>query len=219
MIFKFKRSFLFLTALSLFVFSIGCSTLEVSVQKASPKLQKDAKIAYFKTPFCDMDLPIFPLIDAGILRSKINDNISKFKEADKTSEGKMADFAIKCIKEKIGNQSVITGTPIDANDFNIMDNINSKIEAKIAEECQKANAAYAYIPISRMKVKNVYNYVGGITYFETKIYVCDKNGKIIGQGYVSTEALLMYSDDLNTYQLLIKNSEPLIKQLIGQMFQ
>jgi len=217
---NFKRSFLFLAVISLLVFSIGCSTMSVSVQKGVPKLQKDAKIAYFKGIFSDIDFPTFPLLDAALYKNKVKDNINKFKEVEKNSKEQIAAYTAQSIKQKTGNQVIVTDSPLDANDFYFLDNISTEIEAKIAAECKKVNAAYAFIPVMRVKVNGVSAFgITGSNYFESKIYVCDKNGKIIGNGYISTESDVMDSADTTRYQILIKSGEPLLKQLINLLFQ
>jgi len=217
---NFRRSFSFLAVISLLVFSIGCSTMSVSVQKGVPKLQKDAKIAYFKSSFFEIDYPIFPLLDVGIYKSKVNGNIAIFKQVDKNFEGQIVTYSSQAIKAKTGNTIVVVDTPFKSDEFNFFDSTNSDTEAKIAAELKKNNAVYAYIPVMRIKVNGVAAFgVNGASYYETKIYVCDKDGKIIGKGYVSTEYDIMYHDDTANYINIIKSAEPLIKQLINQMFQ
>ncbi|MFH0976956.1 MAG: hypothetical protein V1874_14330 [Spirochaetota bacterium] len=214
------KLFLLLSAITIITFSIGCSTLDVRVNTGAPKIVKDAKIAYIKNSFSDRDFPIFPLIPAGIYRSRSSESTEKFKKVEEKASEQIANFCAQNIKLKTGNEVIIVDQIFNVEDFNVLDNITSDIELKIGSECKKLNAAYAFIPIMRGKVTktDLFTSSGG-NHFESKIYLFDKDGKVIGKGYVSTEEEWIPPADTISYRNLIKKSEPLYKQLFDKLFQ
>jgi hypothetical protein len=200
----------------------SCSTMIITYDKKPPKIQKNSNVIFLKNSFSEEYFTKNPLsiIEVTVYKNKLNENGERFREAEKKSADWVASLCTQTINQKMGKETIVINTPFSVNNFDVLDNITNNIESQIAAECKKANADYAFIPLMRMNVTSVEEILArsAKTLFESKVYVFNNNGKIIGKVYISSNAEWIYSIDSTSYQLLVRYTEPLYKQLLDQLF-
>jgi hypothetical protein len=208
--------------LLIFLISViaGCTTMKVQLDSGTIKIQRNEKIAYFKNSFSERDFNVSYIIPRAIYKNITNENADKFREVEKIEEVQIAAFCVENIKKKTGSEVVIIDSKLNVADFDILDKISKDIELKIADELRKADADYAFIPVMRMSSEKSWGFgQSAENRFESKIYIFNKDVKVIGKGYISTNEEWIDPKDTTMYQILIKSSKPLYKQFIDKLFQ
>lgn len=201
---------------------VGCSTMNVAVQKTL-----DVPIAGVKTVVIDLVmsdrlLPIFPLIDAGIYNSGVNAIRPDLIKIDAQKSVELADAVDSAYRDKLGSETVRTSNPFSKTllPYDFYENLSDPAKRKIGELCATNEADLALAYTFRIHTSGVGWFgVSGSSFGSALFYVFDRNGSLVAKGTLQTESRSAGSKDTGSYILLFNDTKALVPKLFIKMGQ
>jgi hypothetical protein len=196
-----KRIFLF--AVLTVMLLAGCSTLDVSLKKANKAKMADVqKIAFVKITFSERELPLFPLVDAGIYNMAVASEAQKFAEINTAYAEEMTKFYSEELLSLTDKDIVLVRGKEPYTGFESDDALLTMATIqKIASE----NTADLIVTVSAKVISTEVSAFGirGASYLKNTMSLYSPKGELLGQAYFTTESDWSDPKNMKAYQALL----------------
>jgi hypothetical protein len=206
--------------LSVFLVLGGCSTLNVAVQKMPDITLDGVKTIVIDPVMSDRVLPLFPLLDAGMYNSGVNEVRPELLKIDVQKCAELAEAVDAAYRDGFGSETVRKGNPFfkTAMPYDFYESMTDAAKAKIGEVCDAAGADVVLAYTFRIVTSSVGWFgISGSSYGSAAFYVFDKNGAIIAKGMLLTSSRSAGSKDVGSYGLLFNDTKALVPDLFVKM--
>ncbi len=203
----------------LFVSSLfaSCATSKVSMSDSEYSIT-DQDVAMMEMEFSERGLPSLPLIDAGLYKSAVSSVADSLNGVEDKKQVEMNEFYRNEIASRLKKE--IATVP---NNFSSLDEpVNAKpseeLKSCFKEALKETNAGYLLVPTARVVTTGVSAFgIKGASVLESKLFIFDRNGELVSDGYYRTKPVNGKPKDVAAYEDVINQYETLAPELFNLM--
>ncbi len=205
----FKTVLLLVVVLTLM---FSCTSYKSVVVSVDPQLKTIPSAVIVSANFNERDLPVLPLVDAGMYKSAVNKVAEELMQIEMDSEIEITKLIAYGFGEKLGINIPVVKENATVYDYQELD---TEWAASIAAE---NNVDAVIVPMVRVVTTGVSAFgMKGGSYLTLTIYVISKDGSVIADGYYNSSTVTAKPKDTESYSSLISNHNSLTPELIGKL--